>query len=73
MYDHASVTHYPEKIDKDFSRPIISSKKLCGNKTCIIGQREELSRLDLKDIETLYECGKTLSLLILSRFCTLIL
>ena len=57
-YDHASITHYPEKISDDFSKSIITSKKICGNKTCDIGQRERLSKLDIKDIEALYECGK---------------
>ena len=58
-YDHYSITHYPGVIGEDSPHTIITSKDLCGNKTCVHGQRERLSQLDIKDIELLYQCGKT--------------
>ena len=56
-YDHYSITHYPAVMGVDNPYTIITSKDLCGNKTCIHGQRERLSQLDIRDIELLYQCG----------------
>lgn len=37
---------------------VIRSKVFCNGKPCELGQRRQLSFLDIKDISTAYECGK---------------
>ena len=50
--------HYPTHLGKN-NRTIITVKNgFCDGSKCKIGQREELSKLDVDDIQQLYNCGK---------------
>ena len=57
-YDYSSITHYPAFLGERNPKRVITPKSQCGNQNCTLGQRHQLSRIDIKDIEMVYDCGK---------------
>ena len=59
IYDWMSISHYPEKIPNTNFRVIRMKNSACKNgKKCTLGQRINLSKLDVSDITKLYNCGE---------------
>ena len=58
-YDGESILHYPQFFGevRGTRKKVFTAKKKCNNQDCNYGQRTNLSILDIKDIDTLYECG----------------
>ena len=50
--------HYSDKIGSINPRVVFRSRQPCPNNDCKFGQREQLSPMDIKDIEDAYNCGK---------------
>ena len=57
-YDKSSIMHYSNKIGSINPRVVFRSRQPCPNNDCKFGQREQLSPMDIKDIEDAYNCGK---------------
>ena len=57
-YDYLSITHYPAFLGEGNPKQVITPKSQCTDQNCTLGQRQQISRIDIKDIETIYECGK---------------
>ena len=56
-FDMNSIMMYGPKLPGT-NITVIKPKTLCDGKECIIGQRQELSFLDRKDIASAYDCSK---------------
>ena len=56
-YDYDSIMHYGPFLEGT-DIMVIKSKQVCNGKPCAIGQRKRLSLIDIKDIISLYGCGK---------------
>ena len=59
-YDYNSIMHYPVYLGTKNRTIIKVQNGSCDDSTCNIGQRKELSELDVVDIQRLYKCGKYL-------------
>ena len=57
IYDHDSIMHYGPYLEGT-NLTVIKSKQVCNGKPCTFGQRKRLSLIDIKDIISLYGCGK---------------
>ena len=53
-----SILHYSNTYLERSTPRIFKAKVNCSNEECDFGQRRELSRLDVSDIEELYKCGR---------------
>ena len=58
VYDIDSIMHYGPLL-QGTNITVIKAKQLCNGKPCPFGQRKRLSLIDIKDIISLYGCGKT--------------
>ena len=58
VFDIKSIMHYGPLLEGT-NITVIKAKQLCNGKPCTFGQRKRLSLIDIKDIISLYGCGKT--------------
>ena len=58
-YDLGSISHYPANIlDTNFAVIKVKNGSCKNGRNCKIGQRVGLSKVDVLDIASLYNCGK---------------
>ena len=57
VYDFDSIMHYGPYLEGT-NLKVIKARENCNGKPCAFGQRKRLSLIDIKDIISLYGCGK---------------